>query len=79
MAKMTCPRCDETVDAKRLNWNDITDQRYSGTWDSDELQMGPHQITNDPALRPSREFLARHAQRDPNVVADSRDVAWRAR
>jgi hypothetical protein len=39
MAKMTCPRCDETVDAKRLNWNNITDQRYSGTWDSDELQM----------------------------------------
>jgi hypothetical protein len=30
------------------------------------------------ALGSSRKFRARHAQRDPNFVADSRHVVWRA-
>lgn len=52
MATMTCPHCDETVDAKRLNWNDITDQRFDeeAGWDSKELEMGPHNFTSDPTI-----------------------------
>jgi hypothetical protein len=50
MATMTCPHCNQTVDAKRLNWNELTDQRHEG-WDAQELEMGPHHFPKDPAIQ----------------------------
>lgn len=47
MTTLMCPSCDETVDARRSDWNDLTDLREAG-WISDELEMGAHHCARAP-------------------------------